>query len=273
MRLADRVVVITGGAQGIGRASALRFAAEGAQVVIADKAVDFALEVVEEIRRAGGAAQAHPLDVTDASAVGRFFHEFGQARGRIDVLVNCPARVSDTHFERVTESEFDLDLAVTLKAPFLCIQAALPYLLRSARPAVVNIGSVNGAGAFGNEVYSAAKAGLENLTKNLAVRYGPVGLRLNVVAPGTVRTHNWEARTAADADVLDNVARLYPLRRVGVPDDVAGACVFLASDEASWITGAVLPVDGGITAGHSDLIGTVFGPGYFGTTVDLRPNA
>jgi meso-butanediol dehydrogenase / (S,S)-butanediol dehydrogenase / diacetyl reductase len=263
-RFGGHVVVVTGGGRGIGRAVSLRFAAEGAHVIVADRDAAPAEEVCGEIAAGGGSSEFHVVDAADASAVRRFFSAVGDAQGSIDVLANCPARASDTHFEDVTESEFDRDVAITLKAPFLCIQSAIPLLLRSRRgPSVVSIGSVNGVEAFGNDAYSAAKAGLTNLTKNLAIRYGPRGLRFNVVAPGTVHTRSWQTRLAAEPGVLDTVAALYPLRRVGTPEDIAGACLFLASADASWITGQTLLVDGGITAGHGDLISAVFGPGYF----------
>jgi meso-butanediol dehydrogenase/(S,S)-butanediol dehydrogenase/diacetyl reductase len=265
-RFDDHVVVVTGGGLGIGRATSLRFGVEGAHVVVADQAVTSAEEVSTEIKDLGGSSESWLVDAADPSSVGRFFSAVGEKWQRMDVLVNCPAHATDTPFERVTESEFVEDLSVTLKAPFLCIQAAIPYLLRSDRnPNVVNIGSVNGIRAFGNETYGAAKAGLINLTKNLAIRYGPRGLRVNVVAPGTIGTRLWDARVAAEPGILDKIAGLYPLRRVGTPEDVAAACLFLASTDASWITGHTLTVDGGITAGHGDVIEAIFGDAYFGS--------
>ncbi len=272
-RFEDRVAVVVGGGRGIGRATALRLAQEGATVVVADAAPPFADDVAAEVRAAGGDAEAATIDATDAASVGRFFYGVGEAHGRLDVLVNCPAHASDTHFERVTESELDHDLTVTFTAPFLCIQAALPHLLLSDAPSVVSIGSVNGLAAFGNEVYGAAKAGLVNLHKNLALRYGAEGVRFNVVAPGTIRTRSWEARTANEPDVLERIARLYPLRRIGAPEDIAAACAFLASADAAWITGTVLTVDGGITAGHADLVAAIFGSSFFSPTTGERPLA
>jgi meso-butanediol dehydrogenase/(S,S)-butanediol dehydrogenase/diacetyl reductase len=273
-RFAERIAVVCGGARGIGRAIALRLGEEGAHVVVADQAADAAEETASRIRDAGGSAEAHPLDATDASSVGRLFYTVGESFGRVDVLVNCPAHASDTHFERITESEFDFDIAATLKAPFLCTQAAIPHLLRSQHGGnVVSIGSVNGLKAFGNEVYGAAKAGLSNITQNLAVRYGPLGLRFNVVAPGTVRTRSWESRLATEPDMLAGIAEMYPMRRVGTPDEIAAACVFLASDEAAWITGVTLPVDGGITAGHPRFIEETFGSDFFSSMVERRPIA
>jgi NAD(P)-dependent dehydrogenase (short-subunit alcohol dehydrogenase family) len=240
-------------------------------VVVADHAESFAQEAADEIVAAGGVAEAFGIDATDAAAVGRFFYAVGEDYG-VDVLVNCPAHASDSHFERVTESEFDSDIAVTLKAPFLCIQAALPYLLGASAPSVVSIGSVNGLAAYGNEVYGAAKAGLINLHKNLALRYGPEGVRFNIVAPGTIHTRSWEARVAAEPDILERIAGLYPLRRVGTPEDIAAACAFLASDEAAWVTGTVLTVDGGITAGNRELVSAIFGDSFFSSTTGVRPS-
>ncbi|MFD1714612.1 SDR family NAD(P)-dependent oxidoreductase [Amnibacterium flavum] len=272
-RFEGSVAVIVGGGRGIGRATGLRLAAEGAHVVVADSAVEYAVEVAQEIREAGGTAESSELDATDSSSVGRFFYGVGEQHPRLDVLINCPAHASDTHFERVTDHEFDVDVAVTLKAPFLCIQAALPLLLRSPNASVVSITSVNGLAGFGNEAYGAAKAGLMNLTKNLALRYGPHGVRFNTVAPGTVRTRSWEARVAEAPGMLERISDLYPLRRVGEPDDIAAACAFLASPEAGWITGTTLTVDGGITAGDARFLEATFGPAFFETTLGDRPSA
>jgi NAD(P)-dependent dehydrogenase (short-subunit alcohol dehydrogenase family) len=255
-------VVVTGGGGGIGTAICRRFASAGADVVVADRNAGAAEEVARDIQARGGSATAWPVDVTDAAAVGQLFTALGESRPGLDVLVNCAAHASDTAFGDLSVAEFDEDVTITLKAAFFCIQAALPLLLRSPNgPNVVSVGSVNGIAAFGNEAYSAAKAGLINLTRNLALRYGPRGVRFNVVAPGTVRSPIWDQRLAARPGLLDRIENLYPLRRVGVPDDIAAACVFLASPDASWITGQTLAVDGGITAGHSGLIDAIFGAG------------
>jgi meso-butanediol dehydrogenase/(S,S)-butanediol dehydrogenase/diacetyl reductase len=270
-RFTGSTAVVVGGGRGIGRAVSARLAAEGAHVVVADSAGDFAEEAAQGIRDGGGSAEASEVDAVDASSVGRFFYAVGAAHHRVDVLVNCPAHASDTHFERVTENEFDLDLGVTLKAPFLCIQAALPLLLLSDSASVVSVSSINGIAAFGNEVYGAAKAGLINLTKNLALRYGSHGVRFNVVAPGTIQTRSWDERIAAQSDVLETISRMYPLQRVGTVDDIAAACAFLASREAGWITGTTLTVDGGITAGNRELVEAIFGEAFFSTTLEERP--
>jgi meso-butanediol dehydrogenase / (S,S)-butanediol dehydrogenase / diacetyl reductase len=260
-------VVVTGGGGGIGGAICQRFAAAGAEVIVADQNADAAENVARDIAARGGNSAAWPVDVTDRDAVGRLFVTLGEGESSpaLDVLVNCAARASDTPFDRLPAAEFGHDLTATLTSAFLCIQAALPLLLRSTRdPNVVSVSSVNGLAAFGNEAYSAAKAGLINLTQNLAVRYGPRGVRFNTVAPGTVRTPIWERRLAASPGLLDRIESLYPLRRVGTPADIAAACVFLASPAASWITGQTLAVDGGITSGHSGLIQAIFGDAYHG---------
>jgi NAD(P)-dependent dehydrogenase (short-subunit alcohol dehydrogenase family) len=127
-------------------------------------------------------------------------------------------------------------------------------MAESGSGVILNISSVNALGYYGNEAYSAAKAGLLSLTRSLAVRYGPSGIRVNAIAPGSLRTPAWEQRKENDPAVFERIAKWYPLGRVGEPEDVAGAALFLASDEAVWITGAVLPVDGGLTAGNMQMM-------------------
>lgn len=127
-------------------------------------------------------------------------------------------------------------------------------MTRNGSGVILNISSVNALGYYGNEAYSAAKAGILSLTRSLAVRYGPHGVRVNAIAPGTLRTPAWEKRREEDPEVFERVARWYPLGRIGEPEDVAGAALFLASDEAAWISGAVLPVDGGLNAGNMQMM-------------------
>jgi meso-butanediol dehydrogenase/(S,S)-butanediol dehydrogenase/diacetyl reductase len=239
-------VIVTGGARGIGEAIARRFAAEGAAVLIADRDAESAETTAASIRAEGGLAEACGCDVADTASVNAAVAGAVDAFGTLDVLVNNAYRCGEHKdlFGDEEDEEWRLDLDVSLVGAMRCTRAALPHLAAAPgrRGAVVNIGSVNGLASFGNHAYSAAKAGLMSLTRTLAVHAAPSGVRVNLVAPGTIRTPGWDGREAA----LDAAAALYPLGRIGEPADIAGAVTFLASADAAWITGVTLPVDGGI---------------------------
>jgi meso-butanediol dehydrogenase / (S,S)-butanediol dehydrogenase / diacetyl reductase len=179
------------------------------------------------------------VDAAIAATVARF--------GRLDVLVNTAGGdTSEPSFTETDDEIWQRKIDLNLTGVMRCVRAALPHLLDSPHGgSVVTISSVNGISAFGGYAYSAAKAGLELLTKNLAGVYGRRGVRFNVVAPGTIRTRAWDR----NLEMLATLQRLYPLGRVGEPEDVAAAVAFLASDDAAWITGVTLPVDGGILTG------------------------
>jgi meso-butanediol dehydrogenase / (S,S)-butanediol dehydrogenase / diacetyl reductase len=245
-------VLITGGARGIGEATARRLTAEGARVLIAD--ID--AEAAERTAAGIEGARFTVCDVADRgqaeAAVARAVEWFG----RLDVLVNNAFACSpDTALlEEQPDDTWARDLDITLTGAFRCARAALPALEASGRGAIVNIGSVNGEQDFGNHSYSAAKAGLASLTRTLAGDAGPRGVRVNQISPGTVRTRAWEGRDA----VLDALGRdLYPLGRVGEPEDIAAAVAFLASRDAAWITGTTLRVDGGLLAVNKPFTATV----------------
>src|SRR5215208_2024120 len=250
MRFQSRVVIITGSGSGLGRVLAHSFAGEGAAIVVADVVDQLATTVADEISEAGGSSLAQITDVTNAAGVKAMVGAAQETFGSVDILVNNAAKTTDADFLEVSEEVWDEDVAIALKGSFLCSQAVLGEMMENRSGVIINISSVNAFAYFGNEAYSAAKAGIVNLTRSLAVRYGPFGVRVNAIAPGTLRTPAWEQRRQKDPEVLERVSRWYPLGRVGEPKDVAGAALFLASDEASWISGAVLPVDGGLTAGN-----------------------
>jgi meso-butanediol dehydrogenase / (S,S)-butanediol dehydrogenase / diacetyl reductase len=246
-RFEGRVAFVTGAAHGIGRAVVFRLAQEGASVTIADLDVPAAERTADAVKGCGGAALVVGCDVTNRASVDAAIAASGERFGRLDVLVTSAG--GDTPEPPFPEAGDDLwhqQLDLNLSGVVRCIRAALPLLLASTVGGnVVTIGSVNGLRAFGSYPYSAAKAGLQILTKNLATEYGRRGLRFNLVAPGTVRTRVWDDQPGA----LDRLAQLYPLGRVGEPEDIAAAVAFLASDDAAWITGTILPVEGGILSG------------------------
>ncbi|MCZ4120930.1 SDR family NAD(P)-dependent oxidoreductase [Streptomyces sp. H39-S7] len=246
-------VLITGAGRGIGAATARRLAGEGAQVLITDLDGDPAETVAAGIRKSGGTAEALPCDVADRTAVEAAVAYAVECFGTLDVLVNnAYACHPDTPlFEDGTDEVWQRDLDITLTGAYRCARAALPHLAAAPdrRGAIVSIGSVNGEQDFGNHAYSAAKAGLASLTRTLAGHAAARGVRVNLVAPGTVHTDAWAGR---EVD-LRAVSALYPLGRVGLPDDIAAAVAFLASSDAAWITGVTLPVDGGILIGQLGL--------------------
>jgi meso-butanediol dehydrogenase/(S,S)-butanediol dehydrogenase/diacetyl reductase len=249
MRLIDQVAVITGGGSGIGRAIALQFASEGATVVAADLVHERAIETADLIKSTGGRAIGIKADVSQADNVAAMTAAAINAFARVDILVNnAGLSVGDTVLD-FDEAAWDLNLDVVLKSVYLCSRSVLPGMIDRGRGVILNIASVNGMMAVGEAAYSAAKAGMINLTGNMAIHFGDKGIRVNCIAPGTIRTPIWGARVARDPEVFDKVAKWYPLGRVGEPEDVAKAALFLCSDDAAWITGATLPVDGGLTAG------------------------
>ena len=239
-------VLITGAGQGIGAATARRLAGEGARVLVTDLDGDRAEHTAAAIRKTGATAEALPCDVGDRAAVEAAVARAVEVFGTLDMLVNNAYRCTpDTPlFEDEPDDVWQGDLDATLTGPYRCSRAALPHLVASGRGAIVNIGSVNGEQDFGNHAYSAAKAGLGSLTRTLAGHAGPRGVRVNLVAPGTIRTDAWAGRDLE----LDRVSAVYPLGRVGEPDDIAAAVAFLASRDAAWITGTTLRVDGGLLA-------------------------
>jgi NAD(P)-dependent dehydrogenase (short-subunit alcohol dehydrogenase family) len=248
-------VLLTGAARGIGAAAARRLAEEGAAVLLTDRDGTVVEETAAGLREQGLSARALACDVADRSAVEAAVAHAVDAFGSLDVLVNCAARCTPEtpRFEDDADDEWDRDLDVTLGGPYRCSRAALPHLAASGRGAIVSIGSVNALQDFGNHAYSAAKAGLGSLTRTLAGHAAARGVRVNMVVPGTVRTSAWEGRE----DELTAMRRLYPLGRVGEPEDIAAAVAFLASRDAAWITGTTLVVDGGLTAVNTGFHATV----------------
>jgi 3-oxoacyl-[acyl-carrier protein] reductase len=238
------VAIVTGASRGIGRAIAERLAVDGRLVVLSSRRAD-SLEVVRDaISQAGGAAEVRTCDVADSESVSGLVEEVASTHGRLDVLVNNAGVTHDGLILRMSDEEFDSVIAVNLKAAFVASRAAARPMLRNRFGRIVNIGSVTGLiGNPGQANYAAAKAGLVGLTKTLAKELGSKGITANLVAPGFVETD----MTADLPDQLkEEVSRRLPVRRFGRAEEIAHAVSFVASDLASYVTGQVIVVDGGL---------------------------
>jgi 3-oxoacyl-[acyl-carrier protein] reductase len=253
MRLADKIAIITGSGSGIGRATALLFAREGAGVVVSDINDTGGYETVRRIEEAPGRAIYLHADISSASEIDALVHRTLDTFGRIDILVNNAGIAEGDNILDIDELTWDRNLDIVLKGVFLCTKAVLPTMIARRSGSIINISSVNGLTGIGAAAYSAAKSGILSLTKTTAVRHGKDGIRVNAICPGTIRTEIWEPILARHPDIFDRLAALYPLRRVGRPEDIAYAALFLASDESSFATGSVFVIDGGLTAGSVEV--------------------
>jgi NAD(P)-dependent dehydrogenase (short-subunit alcohol dehydrogenase family) len=235
--------LVTGAGQGIGRACVERLAAEGARVAVSDIDLELASSVADDLPESAGRVALH-LDVTDRASVDGAVATAAVELGGLDLVVNVAGGdLPHGVFEGIGDEIWSALLELNLVGVARVCRAAIPFLRRSSRgPAIVTVSSINGQTALGSEPYSAAKAGLTALTANLARSLAEDGVRVNAVAPGTIRTRVWEGQEGG----ADRMLPLYPLGRVGEPSDVAAAVAFLASVDAAWITGHVLPVDGGL---------------------------
>lgn len=251
------IALVTGAAHGIGRAIALHLAREGAAVAVLDLDVQGAEATAGLIRAAGGTAFAARADITDMMALTAALDASEAALGPLTVLVNNAAFTQAGDLAGIGLETWHKEIDVNLNGTYHCLRAVLPRMQARGGGAVVNISSVNGVRYFGNPAYSAAKAALINLTQSVASEYGRHGIRCNAVLPGSVRTDNitWKIRQEKDPQIFQKLTRWYPLGRVAEPEDIAKAVSFLGSDEAAYITGVALPVDGGLLAGMNVMIG------------------
>lgn len=253
MRLQDRIALVTGGAAGIGKATAQRFVEEGATVIICDVNQEAGEAAAEEL---GPKVTFYQVDVTNRQAVQAWVEAVVEQHGRVDILINNAGVLRDNLLVRVKEgelvkqmpeAEFDLVVAVNLKGVFNCAQAVAPYMINQRNGVILNATSVVGLdGNFGQTNYVATKAGVIGMTKVWARELGRHNVRVNAVAPGFIAT---EMVSSMPEAVLAGMKSHTPLRRMGETLDIANAYLFLASDEASFVTGATLRVDGGIRIG------------------------
>ena len=248
MELNDKIALITGSGSGIGRATAILFALSGAKVIAVDKSIAAARDTGEQIQNAGGTALPIGTDVTSKSEVAEMLVESLNAWGRIDILVNNVGGANGNDLLEMDEEQWDRDIELNLNTTARVTKATVPQMIKQANGSVVNIASVNGLAGYDLMAYGAAKAGVINLTQNMALSYGCHGIRFNSICPGTINTAAWSERLRTHPDTFSRLGEWYPLGRVGEPEDVARAALFFASEASSWITGQSLAVDGGLTA-------------------------
>jgi 3-oxoacyl-[acyl-carrier protein] reductase len=242
MDLSDKVAIVTGGGRGIGRAIALKLAEAGADVVVND--VEPLEAVVKEIKALGRQALPVLADVSSASEVDKMVEKATSAYGRIDILVNNAGIARDQLLLRMTEEEWDSVLKVDLKSVFLCTRAVLKYMVKQRRGRIISISSITGVmGNPGQANYAAAKAGIIGFTRTIAKEVASRGITVNAIAPGFIDT---EMTKQLKEEWREELKKRIPLGSFGSPRDVAEAVAFLASEEAGYITGQVLGVDGGM---------------------------
>ncbi len=244
MELKDKVALVTGGAQGIGRTIGEELTRAGAHVVLGDVNLEGAQATAEGINNAGGSASAVKIDVSNATEVRQVFDFILRDKKPVDIVVNNAGITRDGLMVRMKESDWDLVLDINLKGSFLCSQQAAKQMMKQKSGAIVNITSIVGVmGNFGQANYSASKAGVIGLTKTLAREVASRGIRVNAVAPGFIDT---EMTRVLDETVRHKLIEQIPLARLGLPEDVAGCVAFLVSDKASYITGQVINLNGGM---------------------------
>lgn len=242
MRLKDRVALVTGGARGIGRATAEVFLREGAKVAIVDVDADAVREAAAEM---GGQTMGLVMDVTDRASVEDGVGKIVEQLGPIDILVNNAGIIKDAQLSKMEEADFDAVVSVNLKGVFNTTQIVSKQMVERGTGVILNASSVVALyGNFGQTNYVATKAGVIGMTKTWARELGRKGVRVNAVAPGFIKTRMTEG---IPDKVMEKLEAMVPMKRMGVPEEIANAYLFLASDEASYVNGHVLSVDGGVT--------------------------
>lgn len=246
--LQGKVALVTGARRGMGKAHALALAAQGAKVVITDIDVNECELVADEVRKAGGETTCFKLDVSNKADVEKVFDEVIAKYGRLDILVNNAGIYSPKPFLEMTEEEWDRTIDINLKGEFLCAQRAAKEMAKNKWGRIINIASVAsgqvGVGIAGGAHYTASKGGILGMTETLAIELAPLGINVNAIGPGAIDTPMVGA-ASLPKEVMDAMLAGVPLKRMGRPEEVSAAVVFLSSDEASYVTGSTMYVDGG----------------------------
>jgi 3-oxoacyl-(acyl-carrier-protein) reductase len=246
MKLKDKVAVITGAGSGIGEATALRFAQEGAKVVIVDVNMESANSVLEKIKEFNGEGLVLKADISNKDDVDAMIHNTVDHFGRLDILVNNAGINRDAFAKKMSEEDWDLVIKINLKGTFLCCQAAINAMGKQGSGRIINTSSIGSLGNMGQANYSASKSGVIGLTKTLALECARAKITVNCVAPGATLT---PMTMKMPEDIMNMITEKIPLKRWGEPNEIANLHAFLASDEASYITGQIIFVDGGISVG------------------------
>ena len=245
MRLLDKVSIITGGGQGIGRATALKFAREGAKVAVCDINEKAAHETATDINRDGGDALHFNVDVTDKASIARMIEGVMARWGRIDTLVNNAGIVQDAQLKKMTDEQFERVIDVNLKGVYNCTRAVVDIMLEQHSGCILNASSIVGLyGNFGQTNYAATKFGVIGMVKTWARELGSKGIRANAICPGFIETPILKNMPHKVIKMMEDKV---PMGRLGTPEEIANTYAWLASDEASYINGAVIEVSGGVT--------------------------
>ena len=251
------VMVVTGAGRGIGKEISTMAATRGAQVALLEINEPNLNRAVAEITALGGDAQGYKIDLGNESEVISVLTEIESKLGRVDCLVNNAITTGAEELLETSLNDWNQMVKIVMTAPFLCIRQVLPGMIARGAGNIINIGTVNARVMLGSDAYSVAKAGVHALTRSVAVRYGPSGIRCNTVVPGTIATDVWQERVERNPQVFNDLKPWYPVGRVGRPSDIAEAVLYLASTRSAFMSGSEMVVDGGLLAGPAPMFKTI----------------
>jgi len=245
-RLLDKIAIVTGSGRGLGAATVLRMAQEGAHVVVNDISAEAAKATAAEVEKLGRRALVSTHDVSDTAAANALVEEVKKTFGRVDILVNNAGITRDSMLHKLTEEKWDEVIRVNLKGPFNMGQACAKAMMENKYGKIVNLASIAWLGNIGQTNYSASKAGVVGLTRTWALELARYQINVNAIAPGLIDT---QMTQAIPPEVKEKFIGKIPMRRIGKPEDIAAIVCFLASDEANYVTGQCIQIDGGLTVG------------------------